>query len=261
MLYHGLAAHKTERNGAGAWPIRHGQDSSNQPISRPCQPMPFARSSRPAKKPVVQRLMLETQVRGLAAVFGLGLPRGLSPAFVQEVLDMSKGVADLPAAMRALIVARGRYSQKLQTSTLTSSISCASRKPADGSRAFPAWSSLPHAHSLLPLTIQHGSDGRATSVAIAAWARAAISPVASILPGTYQRPWSACRELRSTRRRIFCSPDTKGAEAEGLGADDRTQVEHAQSADRPGAQAVSHHARNAGERHRLPPGLKLPGNF
>ena len=112
MLCHGLAAHKTERNGAGAWPIRHGQDSSNQPISRPCQPMPLARSSRPAKKPVVQRLMLETQVRGLAAVFGLRLPRGLSPAFVQEVLDMSNGVADLPAAMRALIAARGAVLSK-----------------------------------------------------------------------------------------------------------------------------------------------------
>jgi transposase len=35
------------------------------------------------KKLVGQRVTLENQIRGLAVVFGVRLPRGLSPAFVE----------------------------------------------------------------------------------------------------------------------------------------------------------------------------------
>ena len=53
-----------------------------------------------------QRVTLENQIRGLAVVFGVRLPRGLSPAFVDQVLNMSDGVDGLSGAMRGLISAR-----------------------------------------------------------------------------------------------------------------------------------------------------------
>jgi transposase len=58
------------------------------------------------KKLVGQRVTLENQIRGLAVVFGVRLPRGLSPAFVDQVTGMSEGVVGLAGAMRGLLVAR-----------------------------------------------------------------------------------------------------------------------------------------------------------
>ena len=58
------------------------------------------------KKLVGQRVTLENQIRGLAVVFGVRLPRGLSPAFVEQVLGMSDGIAGLAGAMRGLVAAR-----------------------------------------------------------------------------------------------------------------------------------------------------------
>jgi len=59
------------------------------------------------KKLVGQRVTLENQVRGLAIAFGVRLPRGLSSAFVDEVVRMSEDVVGLSSAMRGLIAARG----------------------------------------------------------------------------------------------------------------------------------------------------------
>lgn len=50
--------------------------------------------------------MLENQIRGLAVVFGVRLPRALSPAFVERALRASDGVEGLSAAMRGLVAAR-----------------------------------------------------------------------------------------------------------------------------------------------------------
>jgi uncharacterized protein (UPF0335 family) len=49
---------------------------------------------------------LENQIRGPAVVFGIRLPRALTPAFVNQALKASEGVAGLSAAMRGLIAAR-----------------------------------------------------------------------------------------------------------------------------------------------------------
>ena len=45
------------------------------------------------KKLVGQRVTLENQIRDLVVVFGVRLPRGLSPAFAGEVINGSGGVA------------------------------------------------------------------------------------------------------------------------------------------------------------------------
>jgi transposase len=58
------------------------------------------------KKLVGQRVTLENQIRGLAVVFGVRLPRALTTAFIDQALKASEGVADLSAAMRALSAAR-----------------------------------------------------------------------------------------------------------------------------------------------------------
>jgi transposase len=58
------------------------------------------------KKLVGQRVTLENQIRGLAVVFGVRLPRALTAAFIDQALKASEGIAGLSAAMRGLIAAR-----------------------------------------------------------------------------------------------------------------------------------------------------------
>lgn len=58
------------------------------------------------KKLVGQRVTLENQIRGLAVVFGVRLPRGLSPTFIEQALQASEGVNGLSVAIRGLIAAR-----------------------------------------------------------------------------------------------------------------------------------------------------------
>src|SRR5580700_10990035 len=55
---------------------------------------------------VSQRVTLENQIRGLAVVFGVRLPRALTAAFVRQALRASEGIPGLSAAMRGLVAAR-----------------------------------------------------------------------------------------------------------------------------------------------------------
>jgi hypothetical protein len=55
------------------------------------------------KKLVGQRVTLD---RGLAVVFGVRLPRALSPTFIRQALQSSEGIPGLSAAMRGLGAAR-----------------------------------------------------------------------------------------------------------------------------------------------------------
>ena len=58
------------------------------------------------KKLVGPRVTLENQMRGLAVVFGIRLPRALTSAFVNQALKASEGIAGLSEAMRGLTAAR-----------------------------------------------------------------------------------------------------------------------------------------------------------
>lgn len=128
MLYHGLAefgvpvvcvesrqayqtlkslkANKTDRNDAQG--LAHlARTGFFKPVHVKSLPAHAIRSLIAARKKLVgQRVTLENQIRGLAVVFGVRLPRGLSPAFVDRVLNMSDGVDGLSGAMRGLIAAR-----------------------------------------------------------------------------------------------------------------------------------------------------------
>ena len=128
MLYHGLAAlgvpviciesrqahlalkslatHKTDRNDARGL-AQLARTGFFKPVHVKSLPAHAVRALILARKKLVgQRVTLENQIRGLAVVFGVRLPRGLSPAFAEQVAGGSEGVAGLSAAMCGLLAAR-----------------------------------------------------------------------------------------------------------------------------------------------------------
>jgi transposase len=128
MLYHGLAAlgvpvvciesrqayqalktlatHKTDRNDARGL-AQLARTGFFKPVHVKSLPAHAVRALIMARKKLVgQRVTLENQIRGLAVVFDVRLPRGLSPAFVNQVIAMSDGIAGLSGAMRGLVAAR-----------------------------------------------------------------------------------------------------------------------------------------------------------
>ena len=101
-----LATHKTDRNDARG--LAHlARTGFFKPVHVKSLPAHAVRSLIIARRKLVgQRVTLENQIRGLAVVFGIRLPRGLSPAFVERALRASDGINGLAAAMRGLVAAR-----------------------------------------------------------------------------------------------------------------------------------------------------------
>jgi transposase len=102
-----LATHKTDRNDARG--LAHlARTGFFKPVHVKSLSAHAVRSLIIARRKLVgQRVTLENQIRGLAVVFGIRLPRALTAAaFVDQALKASEGVAGLSAAMRGLIVAR-----------------------------------------------------------------------------------------------------------------------------------------------------------
>lgn len=101
-----LATHKTDRNDARglAHLARTGFYKPTHVKSLSAHAVRALLAAR--KKLVGQRVTLDNQIRGLAVVFGVRLPRALSPAFKDAALKVSDGVAGLSSAMRGLFAAR-----------------------------------------------------------------------------------------------------------------------------------------------------------
>src|SRR4249920_540172 len=101
-----LATHKSDRNDARG--LAHlARTGFFKPVHVKSLPAHAVRSLIIARKKLVgQRVTLENQIRGLAVVFGVRLPRALSPAFIDQALQASEGIPGLSAAMRGLIAAR-----------------------------------------------------------------------------------------------------------------------------------------------------------
>lgn len=101
-----LAGHKTDRNDArglahlartGFYKPTHVKSLSAHAI----------RSLIAARKKLVgQRVTIDNQIRGLVVVFGVRLPRALSPSFKDAALAVSNGVPGLHAALCGLFAAR-----------------------------------------------------------------------------------------------------------------------------------------------------------
>ena len=94
-----LATHKTDRNDARG--LAHlARTGFFKPVHVKSLPAHAVRSLIIARKKLVgQRVTLENQIRGLAVVFGVRLPRALSPAFIKQALRASEGIPGLSAAM------------------------------------------------------------------------------------------------------------------------------------------------------------------
>jgi transposase len=101
-----LATHKTDRNDARG--LAHlARTGFFKPVHVKSLSAYAVRSLIIARKKLVgQRVTLENQIRGLAVVFGVRLPRALTAAFVNQAFKASEGIAGLAAAMRGLIAAR-----------------------------------------------------------------------------------------------------------------------------------------------------------
>jgi transposase len=101
-----LATHKTDRNDARG--LAHlARTGFFKPVHVKSLPAHAIRSLIIARKKLVgQRVMLENQIRGLAVVFGVRLPRALSSTFIAKALQASEGIDGLSAAMRGLVTAR-----------------------------------------------------------------------------------------------------------------------------------------------------------
>ena len=101
-----LATHKTDRNDARGL-AQLARTGFFKPVHVKSLPAHAVRALILARKKLVgQRVTLENQIRGLAVVFGVRLPRGLSPAFAEQVISGSEGVAGLSGAMVGLLAAR-----------------------------------------------------------------------------------------------------------------------------------------------------------
>jgi transposase len=101
-----LATHKTDRNDARG--LAHlARTGFYKPVHVKSLPAHAVRALIIARKKLVgQRVTLENQIRGLALVFGIRLPRGLSPAFAKQVNTASGELAALSGALRGLLAAR-----------------------------------------------------------------------------------------------------------------------------------------------------------
>jgi transposase len=86
-----LATHKTDRNDARG--LAHlARTGFFKPVHVKSLPAHALRSLIIARKKLVgQRVTLENQIRGLAVVFGIRLPRALTAAFVNQALKASEG--------------------------------------------------------------------------------------------------------------------------------------------------------------------------
>src|SRR5436309_12436047 len=101
-----LATHKTDRNDARG--LAHlARTGFFKPVHVKSLAAHAVRSLIIARKKLVgKRVTLENQIRGLAVVFGVRLPRALSPAFIRQALRASEGIPGLSAAMQGLVAAR-----------------------------------------------------------------------------------------------------------------------------------------------------------
>jgi len=88
-----LGTHKTDRNDARG--LAHlARTGFFKPVHVKSLPAHAVRALIIARKKLVgQRVTLENQIRGLAVVFGVRLPRGLSPAFAEQAISGSEGIA------------------------------------------------------------------------------------------------------------------------------------------------------------------------
>ena len=170
-----LATHKTDRNDARG--LAHlARTGFFKPVYVKSLAAHAVRSLIIARKKLVgQRVTLENQIRGLAVVFGVRLPRALSPAFIRQALQASEGIPGLSSAMRGLVAARAAVLAAVVA------IDADIRQMVRASEACRRLMSIPGIGQLTALafppqsTIPDASGDLVTSVLISVWCRVDIS--------------------------------------------------------------------------------------
>ena len=253
-----LATHKTDRNDARG--LAHlARTGFFKPVHVKSLSAHAVRSLIIARKKLVgQRVTLENQIRGLAVVFGIRLPRALTDAFIDNALKASEGIAGLSAAMRGLSAAR------TAVMTAVAAIDADMRRMTRASAACRRLMTIPGVGQptapAFVAAIDDPSrirfDPETHSALIWAWSSEAVSVWRGRLHRRHlemRGPTGADPAVRS--RQCHADPLQGPAQAEGLGLRNRQAINHAQGTGRSGASSRDYHARDAARRDRVRTGL------
>jgi transposase len=236
-----LATHKTDRNDARG--LAHlARTGFFKPVHVKSLPAHAVRSLIGARKKLVgQRVTLENQIRGLAVVFGVRLPRALTAAFVNQALKASEGIAGLSRPPRLLsYVSCRRRSQRPQSSRRFVPQSIPAWRQTDCAR-LSGRDRRSFAHPPIPRRRRLSGVG---------------SQAASVWRGRLRR------QHLEVRRHTRANPPIRGGQCDadplqgppqtqGLGLRDRQAINDAQSASRSGAPPRDYHACDAARRERV----------
>jgi transposase len=219
-----LATHKTDRNDARG--LAHlARTGFFKPVHVKSLRAHALRSLISARKKLVgQRVTLENQIRGLAVVFGVRLPRALTTAFIDQALKASEGVAGLSAAMRGLSAAR------VAVMTAVAAIDADIRRMTRASAACRRLMTIPGVGQLTALAFVAAIDDP--------------SRIRRSRRHLQMRRWAGANPAVRGRQR-HADPLQRPTQAQGLGLRDRQAIDDAQGAHRSGASPRDHHARDA----------------
>ena len=249
-----LATHKTDRNDARG--LAHlARTGFFKPVHVKSLSAHAVRSLIIARKKLVgQRVTLENQIRGLAVVFGVRLPRALTAAFIEQALKASEGVAGLSAAMRGLIAAR------TAVMSAVAAIDADMRRMTRASEACRRLMTIPGVGQLTALAFVAAIDDPSRIRR-----SRDVGAYLGLVPKRYQSGEvdyvggiSKCGDRR-VRTLLYEAANVMltryKAQAEGLGLRNRQAINHAQGPYRFGASSRNHHARHAAGRNRVPRGV------
>jgi transposase len=247
-----LATHKTDRNDARG--LAHlARTGFFKPVHVKSLRAHALRSLISARKKLVgQRVTLENQIRGLAVVFGVRLPRALTTTFIDRALKASEGVAGLSAAMRGLSAAR------TAVMIAVAAIDADIRRMTRASAACRRLMTIPGVGQLTALAFVAAIDdpsrirrSRDIGAYLGLVPRRYQSGEVDYTGGILQmRRWAGANAPVRGRQR-HADPLQVPAQTQGLGLRHRQAINDAQSAGRSGSPARNHHARDAARRDRV----------
>jgi transposase len=249
-----LATHKTDRNDARG--LAHlARTGFFKPVHVKSLPAHALRSLISARKKLVgQRVTLENQIRGLAVVFGVRLPRALTAAFIDNALRASEGIAGLSVAMRGLSAAR------TAVMTAVAAIDADIRRMTRASVACRRLMTIPGVGQLTALAFVAAIDDPSRI-----HRSRDVGAYLGLVPRRYQSgevdyvgSISKCGDRR-VRTLLYEAANVmltryKG-QTQGLGLRDRQAINDAQSARCSGSPTGDHHARDAARRDGVRGGL------
>ena len=246
-----LATPKTDRNDARG--LAHlARTGFFKPVHVKSLSAHAVRSLIIARKELVgQRVTLENQIRGLAVVFGVRLPRALTAAFIDNAVRASEGIAGLSAAMRGLIAAR------TAVMSAVAAIDADIRRMTRASAACRRLMTIPGVGQLTALAFVAAIDDPSRIRR-----SRDVGAYLGLVPKRYQsgevdyvggisKCGRAGADAAVRGRQRHADPLQRPAQAEGVGVRNREAIKHAQGAHRFGASSRNHYARDAPGRNRV----------